>query len=78
VARGVALGARLAIAGDGAEDDPWVDLTHPLVAHAQTVQHPRAEGFQDDVVVLDKGQQRLAAALALEVQADRALVAVQG
>ena len=68
---------RLAVARDRAVHDPRVPLAHALVAHAQALEHARAEGLQHHVRVAHQRQQRLAAALALQVQADRALVAVQ-
>ncbi len=77
VARGVALGPVLAIAADRAVDEAGVLLAHPLIADAQTVEHAGAEGLEHDVVLAHEAQQRLTAPLALEVQADRALVAVQ-
>ncbi len=58
---GLALGPVLAVAGDRAVDDPWVDRAHLLVAHAQTVEHARAEGLQHHVVVAHQAQQHLAA-----------------
>ena len=73
----VALGAVLAVARDRAVHDPRVLLAHALIAHAQPLEHARAEGLQHDVRLAHQRQQRLAAAVALQVQSDRALVAVQ-
>ena len=77
VARGLPLGAALAVAGDRAVHDPGVDLAHPLVAHAEAVEDAGAEGLEHHVVLAHQAQQHLAPLLALEVDADRALVAVQ-
>ena len=74
---GVALGPVLAVAGDRAVDDAGVHLAHALVADAEAVEHAGAERLEHHVVVAHEPQQHLAAALALEVEADRALVAVQ-
>ena len=77
VAGGVALGAGLAVARDRAVDDPGVDLAHALVADAEPVEDTGTEGLEHDVVLAHQAQQHLAPALALEIDADRALVAVQ-
>ena len=71
------VGAVLAVAGDRAVDDARVRLAHPLVADPEPVEHAGAEAVEDDVVALDQAQQRLAPGLALEVEADRALAAVE-
>src|SRR5581483_4150810 len=67
----------LAVTGDRAVDDPRVDLLHAVVPGAEPFEHAGPEGLQHDVVFGDEPQQRLAPALVLEVQPDRALVAVQ-
>ena len=77
VPREVPLGRVLAVARDRAVDDPRVLLAHALVAHAEALQHARAEGLEQHVVIAHQPQQHLPSALLLEVHADRALVAVQ-
>ena len=77
MAGGVAFRAVLAVAGDRAVDDPRVLLAHPLVADAEPVEHAGPEGLEHDVVFAHEPQQRLAPALVLQVEADRALVAVE-
>ena len=77
VAGALGVGAVLAVAGDRAEDDRRVGLAHALVADPEPVEHAGAEAVEDDVVALDQAQQRLAPGLALEVEPDRALAAVE-
>ena len=77
VAGALGVGAVLAVAGDRAEDDAGVGLAHALVADPEPVEHAGAEAVEDDVVALDQAQQRLAPLLALEVEPDRALAAVE-
>ena len=70
--------AVLAVAADRAVHEPGVLLAQALVADAEAVEHPGAEGLEQHVGVAHQAQQHLAAPLVLEVDADRALVAVQG
>ena len=67
----------LPVAGDRAEDDLRVDGAHRLVADAEAVEHAGPEGLEHDVVLAHEREQQLAPGVLLEVDADRALVAVQ-
>jgi hypothetical protein len=78
VPRAAHVRARLPVAGDRAQHEARVGLAQPLPPEAQAVEHPRAEGLQQDVVVADQAQQRLATAVRLEIQAHGALAAVEG
>ena len=77
VAGAVAVGAVLPVAGDRAVDEPGVLLAQPLVADAEAVHHAGAEALHQHVGLAHEPQQHLAPLLALEVEADRALVAVE-
>ena len=77
VAGAVAVGPVLAVAGDRAVDEPRVLLAQPLVADPEPVHHAGAEALEQHVGLAHEPQQHLAPRLALEVDADRALVAVQ-
>src|SRR5215207_3168604 len=77
VARAVAVRAVLAVAGDRAVDERRVRLAKYLVADAQVVEHTRPEALDQGVGGLDQLEQRLSAALLLQVDPDRALVAVE-
>ncbi len=77
VAGAVAVRPVLAVAGDRAVDDPGVLLLEPLVADPEPVQHAGAEALEQHVGLAHEPQQHLAPRLRLEVDADRALVAVQ-
>ena len=73
----VAPGAVLPVAGDRAVDEPRVLRAQALPAHAQPIQHARPERLEQHVGVARQPQQDLAAPVALEVDADRALAAVE-
>src|SRR3954466_3050147 len=77
VAAAVAQRAVLPVAGDRAVDELLVLLAQALVADAEAVEHARPEGLQQHVGVADEAQQDLAALIALEVEPDRALPAVE-
>ena len=77
VARAVAVGAVLPVAGDGAVDQARVLEAQTLIADSQALQHPGAEGLQQHVGVADEAQEGVASPVGLEVEADRALAAVQ-
>src|SRR6266487_6773837 len=77
MAGALGVGAVLAVAGDRAEDDAGIGVAHALVADAEPAEDAGAEAVEDDVVAFDQAQQRLAAALGLQVEADRALAAVE-
>jgi hypothetical protein len=77
VAGAVAQRAVLPVAGDRAVDEPGVDLPQRLVAGAEPVHHARAEGLEQHVGVADEPQEHVAPLLGLQVDADRALVAVE-
>jgi hypothetical protein len=77
VARAVAVGPVLPVAGDRAVDDAGVDLAHRLVADAEAVEDTGAKRLEHDVGFAHRAQERLAPHVALEVQANRALAAVQ-
>src|SRR5436190_1912595 len=69
--------ARLAVARDRAVDDPRVRLAQGVVPATELVQDARAEALQHDVVVACEPEKSVATGLGLEVQADRALTAVE-
>ena len=75
--RAVAVGPVLAVAGDRAVDEPGVLLAQALVADAEPVHHAGAEALEQHVGLAHEPQQHLAPGLGLEVDADRALVAVE-
>ena len=77
VARALALGPVLAVAGDRAVHERRVLLAEALVADAEALQHAGSEGLEQHVVVAREGQQHLPPPLALQVDPDRALVAVE-
>src|SRR5271165_181505 len=74
---GIALGTVLAVARDRAVDDARVLRAHALIAHAEAVEHAGTEGLEHDVVLADERQQHFLAALVLQIEPDRALVAVE-
>ena len=67
----------LPVAGDRAVDQRRVLLPHPLVADPEPVEDPGAKPLEHDVEVANQAQERIAPAVGLQVEADRALVAVQ-
>ena len=73
----IAVGAILAVAGDGAVDEPRIALAQALVADAQAVEHARPKRLEQHVGVLREAQQHLSALLGLQIDPDRALTAVQ-
>ena len=77
VAGAVAVGAVLAVARDRAVDERRVRLRELLVADAEPVEHARAEALDQHVRVPGEAQQGVLPLLLLEIEADRALVAVQ-
>ncbi len=77
VPRAVAKRPGLPVAADRAVHEAGVLLAQGLVADAEPLEHAGAEGLEQDVAVADQATQHLAALLVLEVDADRALVAVQ-
>src|SRR5262249_43930563 len=76
VAGALAVGAVLAIAGDGADDEPRIALPQGLVRQAQPGQHSRPEALQQHVGPIHEAEQRVATSWVLEVDGDAALVAV--
>ncbi len=70
MARPVAVGAVLPVAGDGAIDQPRVDRLEALPAHAEAVEHAGAEGLEQYVSVSGQPEQDLLALIVLEVDAD--------
>jgi hypothetical protein len=58
-------------------DDARVARPQRLIAHAEAVQDAGAEGLQHDVGALGELEERLLARRLLQVEADRALVAVE-
>src|SRR5436190_14285225 len=77
MARAVAVRPVLPVAGDRAVDEARVLLAQALVAHTEALEHARPEGLEQHVILARQSQEDVAAALLLEVDADRALVAVQ-
>ena len=77
VARAVAVRAVLPVTGDRAVDETGILLAQALVADAEAVEHAGAEGLEQHVVLAGQAQQHVAPALVLEVDPDRALVAVE-
>ncbi len=73
----VAVRPVLAVAGDRAVDQRRIRLAQNLVADAEPLEDAWPEALDHDVGRLRQLQQRLPAPLLLQVQADRALVAVQ-
>ena len=73
----VAVRAVLPVAGDRAVDERRVRLAQDLITHPELVEHPRAEALHEDVSRLGELDQRLPSPLVLEIQPDRALVAVE-
>ena len=77
VARAPRVGTVLPVARDRAVDEPRVRLTQRLVADPEPLHHARPERLEHDVVLAHQPQQHLPPAVALEVQPDRALAAVE-
>ena len=77
VARAVAVRPVLPVAGDRAVDEPRVLLAQPLVADPQPLHHAGAEALQQHVGLAHEPQQDLAPRVGLQIDADRALVAVE-
>src|SRR6185503_10011382 len=73
----VAVGAVLAEARDAGEDDPRVQLLERLEVYAEAVLHVRAVVLDHHVGGLHQARQDLARLRDLEVERQRALVAVQ-
>ena len=71
------VGPRLAIARDRAVDDPRVDLSQGLVADAEPVENAGPKALEHDVVMRGQAQEGVAAGVGLQVDADRALAAVE-
>ena len=76
VAGHVAVRAGGAVAGQGAEHDPWVDGQEILEAQAQLGQRPRTHGLHHHVGLPDQVAVDLQAVLGLEIQADAPLATV--
>ena len=77
MARAVAVRPVLPVAGDRAVDEPRVLLAQPLVADPQPLHHAGAEALEQHVGLAHEPQQHLAPRVGLQVDADRALVAVE-
>jgi hypothetical protein len=77
VARTIAPRPGLPVARDRAVHDLRVRRAHRVVADAEPVEHARAEGLQHDVVLAHEAEQHVASLRLLEIEPDRALVAVQ-
>ena len=71
------IGAGLAEAGDRAVDDLGIDLLHRLVVDLEAVLHVGAVVLDDDVGLLGELHEDRVTFLALEVERDRLLVAMQ-
>ena len=76
-ARPAGIGSGLAEAGDRGIDDLLVDLGEVLVVDAEPALHVRPIVLDDDIRLLDELLERRDAFLALQVERDAALVAVQ-
>ena len=70
------VGTVLPVTGDRAIDDARVDRIDRRVAHAELVHHTRTKALDDDIGVFGEPQEHVAPRRGLEVQAQRALVAV--
>jgi hypothetical protein len=77
LARAVHIGPVLAVAGDRYVDDRRVDPAHALVVEAQALRDARAIVLQEHVRVRDQLAHDLLPAVALEIDGERALVAVE-
>ena len=73
----VAVGAVLAEARDRGEDDARIDLRERFVVDPQPVLDVGPEVLDDHVGLLDQSQQQRVSRVGLQVDRDRALVAVQ-
>lgn len=76
VSRGVAVGAGLAVSGDGAVDDAGVDGFDMVVAHAQAVGDAGAEALHDDVGPGCQLQEDFFTRVGLQVEAHVLFVAI--
>ena len=74
---GLGVGPQVPPAGGAGDDDARVALRHYLVREVEPLQHAGAHVVVEDVGALHQLQQHLATALVAQVQADRALVAVE-
>jgi hypothetical protein len=72
------VGTVLAVAGDGAVDEPPVLLAQALVADAQPLHHAGAKRLQQHVALAHEPQQDLPTALAFQIQPNRSFAPVQG
>ncbi len=66
-----------AIAGDRAIDQRGVDLTQPFIAQSEPLHHAEAEVLGQHVGLRDHPEQRGFAGVALDVDADRPLAAIE-
>ena len=73
----IGVGAVLAEAGDAGQDDARVDATQPFVAEAEALLDGGAEVLHHHVAARHQPVEHGAAARALQVDAEAALVAVQ-
>src|SRR5262249_8542299 len=69
-------GAILAVTGDGAIDDPGILRRYRPVADVQRLHHARPEVLDDDIGRLRQAAEELLPLRALDVERERALVAV--
>src|SRR5947208_2679884 len=72
----VAVRSLLAVGGDRADDDPLVERPELRVREAQALHDAGAEIFPDHVRLTDELVEHLAATLAVEVERERFLVAI--
>src|SRR5262249_56320081 len=77
VAGTVAVGAVLAVPGDRAVDESGVGLAENVIADAEAIEHARAEALHQHVGRLRQFQQSFFSWFLLQVEPDRALVAVE-
>jgi hypothetical protein len=73
----LAIRAVLSETGNARQHDSRIDLAQRLVVDAQPILHVGAEILDDDIRVLHEPEKNLAPLRVLEVQRDRALVAMQ-
>ena len=77
VAGAVAKRSILTITADAAEHQPRIHLTEHLEADAETVHHPRPEALNNNIGGGREAEKRLTPQRILEVDRQRALVAVE-
>src|SRR5258708_36453668 len=78
VARALAIGAVLPVAGNSTDDQPRIALAERLMCEAEAAHHPWPEALDQHVGAVHQAQQRLAPLRMLQIESGAALIAIDG